>query len=152
MTEAKVVDISKKNIVLREAVAEGFIKLKKDTIQLIKEGKIEKGDVINTAKVAGFLAAKKTAELIPMCHPIPIEYIDVDIKIEEEGLRVISTVKAHYKTGVEMEALTATSIALLTIWDMVKKYEKDSQGQYPETKITEIKVIKKSKISDDNTS
>ncbi|BCU70499.1 cyclic pyranopterin monophosphate synthase MoaC [Stygiolobus caldivivus] len=151
MTEAKVVDISKKEVVLREAKVEGFIKLKKDTINLIKEGKIEKGDVINTAKVAGFLAAKRTPELIPMCHPIPIEAVDIDIKIEENGLRVITSVKAHYKTGVEMEALTATSIVLLTIWDMVKKYEKDPQGQYPETEISNIKVLSKSKIYDDNT-
>ncbi|QGR18793.1 cyclic pyranopterin monophosphate synthase MoaC [Stygiolobus azoricus] len=152
MTEAKIVDISKKDVILREAIAEGFIKLKKETLSLIRESKVEKGDVINTAKVAGFLAAKKTSELIPMCHPIPLEFVDIDIKIEDEGLRVITTVKAHYKTGVEMEALTATSIALLTIWDMVKKYEKDSQGQYPETQISYIRVIRKTKIYDDNTS
>ncbi|MEJ2779321.1 MAG: cyclic pyranopterin monophosphate synthase MoaC [Sulfolobaceae archaeon] len=152
MTEAKIVDISKKDVILREAIAEGFIKLKKETLSLIRDSKVEKGDVINTAKVAGFLAAKKTPELIPMCHPIPLEFVDIDIKIEDEGLRVITTVKANYKTGVEMEALTATSVALLTIWDMVKKYEKDSQGQYPETQISHIRVIRKTKIYDDNTS
>lgn len=145
MTEAKVVDISSKDVVLREAVAEGFIRLKKETIEKIKNKEVEKGDVITVAKTAGILAAKKTPELIPMCHPIPLEYIDVDIKIEEEGLRVISKVKAHYKTGVEMEALTATSVALLTIWDMVKKYEKDEKGQYPYTEIKDIKVVSKIK-------
>lgn len=149
MTEAKIVDISSKDIVLREAKVEGFIKLKKDTIEKIKKRQIEKGDVITVAKTAGMLGAKKTPDLIPMCHPIPIEYVDIDIKIEENGLRVITIVRAHYKTGVEMEALTATSIALLTIWDMVKKYEKDDNGQYPETEITSIKVLNKIKISDD---
>ncbi|BFH73536.1 cyclic pyranopterin monophosphate synthase MoaC [Sulfurisphaera javensis] len=147
MTEAKIVDISSKDIVLREATAEGFIKLRKETIEKIKNKEIEKGDVIAIAKTAGILAAKRTPELIPMCHPIPLEYVDIDIQIEEEGLRVITTVKAHYKTGVEMEALTATSIALLTIWDMVKKYEKDEKGQYPNTEISSIRVVNKIKIS-----
>ncbi|BFI75139.1 cyclic pyranopterin monophosphate synthase MoaC [Sulfurisphaera ohwakuensis] len=149
MTEAKIVDISSKDIVLREAVVEGYIKLRKETIEKIKNKEVEKGDVITVAKTAGILAAKKTPELIPMCHPIPLEFVDVEIKIEEEGLRVISTVKAHYKTGVEMEALTATSVALLTIWDMVKKYEKDENGQYPYTEIKSIRVINKIKTYDD---
>ncbi|MBB5252943.1 cyclic pyranopterin monophosphate synthase MoaC [Sulfurisphaera ohwakuensis] len=149
MTEAKIVDISSKDIVLREAVVEGYIKLRKETIEKIKNKEVEKGDVATVAKTAGILAAKKTPELIPMCHPIPLEFVDVEIKIEEEGLRVISTVKAHYKTGVEMEALTATSVALLTIWDMVKKYEKDENGQYPYTEIKSIRVINKIKTCDD---
>ncbi|AAY80268.1 molybdenum cofactor biosynthesis protein C [Sulfolobus acidocaldarius DSM 639] len=139
------IDISGKDIVLREAIAEGFIKLKKDTIEKITKREIEKGDVIATAKVAGILAAKKTHELLPMCHPIPLEYINVEIEIENDGLKVVSTVRAHYRTGVEMEALTATSIALLTIWDMVKKYEKDEEGQYPLTEISKIRVVSKIK-------
>lgn len=150
MTETRMVDISSKDVVLREAIAEGFIKLRRETIEKIKRKEIEKGDVITVAKTAGILAAKKTYELIPMCHPIPLEFVNVDINIEEEGLRVIATVKAHYKTGVEMEALTAASVALLTIWDMVKKYEKDENGQYPYTQITEIKVLNKIKTYDDN--
>lgn len=150
MTETKIVDISSKDIVLREATAEGFIILKSTTIEKIKKREIEKGDVITVAKTAGILAAKRTHELIPMCHPIPIEFVNVDVKIEDEGIRVHTTVKAHYKTGVEMEALTATSIALLTIWDMVKKYEKDEKGQYPTTAIKEIKVLNKVKTYDDN--
>ncbi|QIW23335.1 cyclic pyranopterin monophosphate synthase MoaC [Sulfolobus sp. S-194] len=149
MTEAKIIDISSKDVVLREAVVEGYIKLRKETIEKIKNKEIEKGDVITVAKTAGILAAKKTPELIPMCHPMPLEFVDVEIKIEEEGLRVISTIKAHYKTGVEMEALTATSVALLTIWDMVKKYEKDENGQYPYTEIKSIRVINKIKTYDD---
>ncbi|MEM0199761.1 MAG: cyclic pyranopterin monophosphate synthase MoaC [Saccharolobus sp.] len=144
-SEVKMIDISKKDIVLREAVAEGFIELRKETIQRILENSIEKGDVISAAKIAGILAAKKTSELLPLCHPIPLENITVDIEVKDNGIRVISKVKAHYKTGVEMEALTATSIALLTIWDMVKKYEKDENGKYPNTAIKEIRVIDKVK-------
>lgn len=140
------VDISEKEPVLRIATAEGKIKLKKETIERIKKGEIEKGDVISTAKVAGIMAAKRTYELIPMCHPIPIENVEIDIQVNDNEITVISTVKTHYKTGVEMEALTATATALLTIWDMVKKYEKDQNGQYPITQIIDIKVTNKVKL------
>ncbi|QGA54460.1 cyclic pyranopterin monophosphate synthase MoaC [Sulfolobus sp. E5-1-F] len=147
-SEAKMVDISPKETVLREAEAEGFIKLKDDTIKRIVENEIEKGNVIAVAKTAGIMAAKKTSELLPLCHLIPLESVDIDIKIENNGIRVRSKVKAHYKTGVEMEALVATSISLLTIWDMVKKYEKDENGKYPYTVIKDIKVIDKIKEKD----
>ncbi|NON61902.1 MULTISPECIES: cyclic pyranopterin monophosphate synthase MoaC [Acidianus] len=140
------IDISEKSYSLRTAIAEGFIKLKNTTIERIRKGDVEKGDVISVAKVAGILAAKRTPELLPMCHPIPIEYITVNLNIENEGIRVVTEVKAYYKTGVEMEALVSTSTALLTIWDMVKKYEKDENGQYPDTVISEVKVIKKTKL------
>ncbi|AOL15733.1 molybdenum cofactor biosynthesis protein C [Sulfolobus sp. A20] len=147
MSEQKVsmIDISSKEVVLREAEAEGFIKLRHETIEKIRKNQIEKGDVITVSKTAGILAAKRTHELIPLCHPIPLEKIDVEIDIENEGVRVKSKVLAHYKTGVEMEALVATSVALLTIWDMVKKYEKDDIGKYPFTEIKEIKVTNKEK-------
>ncbi|TRM83134.1 cyclic pyranopterin monophosphate synthase MoaC, partial [Sulfolobus sp. A20-N-G8] len=135
----------RKEVVLREAEAEGFIKLRHETIEKIRKNQIEKGDVITVSKTAGILAAKRTHELIPLCHPIPLEKIDVEIDIENEGVRVKSKVLAHYKTGVEMEALVATSVALLTIWDMVKKYEKDDIGKYPFTEIKEIKVTNKEK-------
>ena len=141
----KQVDVSEKPVVLREAVAEGFIRLRKETVSLIRAGKIEKGDVVSVAKVAGILAAKRTHELIPLCHPIPLEAVEVDVIIEDEGVRVRSYVKAHYKTGVEMEALAAVTTALLTVWDMVKKYEKDETGNYPLTRIEEIKVVEKRK-------
>ncbi|WP_338601433.1 cyclic pyranopterin monophosphate synthase MoaC [Sulfolobus tengchongensis] len=144
-SEAKMVDISPKEIILRVAEAEGYIRLKKDTIKKIMENEIEKGNVIAVAKTAGILAAKKTSELLPLCHLIPLENVEIDIKVEEEGVRVRSKVKAHYRTGVEMEALVATSISLLTIWDMVKKYEKDESGKYPYTVIENIKVIDKIK-------
>ncbi|ACP38126.1 cyclic pyranopterin monophosphate synthase MoaC [Saccharolobus islandicus] len=147
-SEAKMVDISPKETILRVAEAEGFIKLKNDTIRRIMENEVEKGNVIAVAKTAGIMAAKKTSELLPLCHLIPLENVDIDIKIENNGIRVRSKVKAHYKTGVEMEALVATSISLLTIWDMVKKYEKDENGKYPYTMIKDIKVIDKIKEKD----
>lgn len=141
------VDISNKEVVLREAVAEGFIKLRPETLQLVREGKIEKGDVITIAKTAGILAAKRTPDLLPLCHPIPLEKVEMEVLVENGGIRVRARVMAHYKTGVEMEALTSVSVALLTIWDMVKKYEKDERGQYPSTAITDVKVVSKLKIS-----
>ncbi len=143
--DVKMIDISMKPTSLRVAKAEGFIKLKKETIELIKKKKVKKGDVINVAKVAAILAVKHTWEIIPLCHPIPITSINIDINVEDDGIRVTSEVKAYAKTGVEMEALIGASIALLTIWDMVKAYEKDEKGQYPFTEIKYIRVIEKVK-------
>ncbi|MGB9134156.1 MAG: cyclic pyranopterin monophosphate synthase MoaC [Candidatus Bathyarchaeia archaeon] len=140
------VDVSKKPEVFRQATARGTIKLKAGTVQLIRKGKIEKGDVFTLAKTAGILAAKKTSEIIPLCHPLPLTNVDIAIKIiDDSSVAVEATVKAHAKTGVEMEALTAVSAALLTIWDMAKKHEKDSEGQYPTTAISDIKVLSKVK-------
>jgi cyclic pyranopterin phosphate synthase len=142
---AYMVDISKKESVYREAVAEGFIRLRKETVELIKRGAVEKGDVITVSKVAGVLAAKKVSELLPLCHTIPLTYVDIDLSLLDDGVKVTTVVRTNAQTGVEMEALTATSIALLNIWDMVKKYEKDEEGQYPETIITNIRVVHKYK-------
>ncbi|MEM1673391.1 MAG: cyclic pyranopterin monophosphate synthase MoaC [Candidatus Bathyarchaeia archaeon] len=140
------VDITAKPEVYREATAVGRIKLRPETIKLIREGLIEKGDPIYTAKIAGILASKNTPALIPLCHPIPITNVDIDIIIiDESTIEVSATVRSRAQTGVEMEALVAASIALLTIWDMVKKYEKNSEGQYPYTLIQEIRVIRKVK-------
>ncbi len=139
------VDISKKNDVPRIAIAEGFIRLKKETLDAIRSNRVPKGDVFNTANISAILAVKKTPDLIPMCHPIPISSIDLDFRIEENGVRVRCTVKSIGKTGVEMEALTGVSIALLTIWDMVKSLEKDEKGNYPDTAIEYIRVLKKLK-------
>lgn len=139
------VDVTNKTDVYREAEAEGFIKLRPETLRKIREGRVEKGDVFSVTNVAAILAAKKTPELLPLCHPIPITNISVKMYVEDEGIRVRTTVKAVSKTGVEMEALVATSIALLNIWDMVKKYEKDEVGQYPYTEITNIRVLSKIK-------
>ncbi|MEM2259816.1 MAG: cyclic pyranopterin monophosphate synthase MoaC [Candidatus Methanomethylicaceae archaeon] len=141
----KMIDISQKEIITREAKAIGSIKLKQETIELIKNNLIEKGDVLTIAKIATIQAIKNTSNLLPLCHPIQIEYINVDFEIKDCEIEVIVLVKANAKTGVEMEALVGVAIALLTIWDMVKKYEKNENGQYPETLIKNIKVIEKIK-------
>ncbi len=139
------VDISEKEIVPRRAVAEGFIRLRKETLEKIRRGEIKKGDPFEVSRVAAFLAVKSTPKIIPHCHPIPIEFVGVSFEVEEEGIRVKCEVKARAKTGVEMEALTGVSVALLTLWDMVKYLEKDERGQYPWTRISEIKVLEKVK-------
>jgi cyclic pyranopterin phosphate synthase len=140
------VDISDKPKVFREATATGTIKLKPETIRLINKGKIAKGDPLYTAKIAGILAAKKTSTLIPFCHPLPLTNVEVEIKVlDKSTVQVASTVKTKAQTGVEMEALVATAVSLLTIWDMVKQYEKDAEGQYPSTVIENIRVVKKIK-------
>jgi cyclic pyranopterin phosphate synthase len=140
------VDISSKREVFREATATGTIKLKPETIHLIKEGKIAKGDPLYTAKIAGILAAKETSTLIPLCHPLPLTNIEIKIKVlNKSTVQVTSTVKTKAQTGVEMEALVAAAVSLLTIWDMVKQYEKDAEGQYPSTIIENIRVVKKIK-------
>ena len=140
------VDVSGKAEIFREATAAGTIKLKPETVNLIKEGKIAKGDPLYTAKIAGVLAAKKTSGLVPLCHPLPLTNVEVEAKIlDESTVEVSSTVKAKAQTGVEMEALVGTSVGLLTIWDMVKQYEKDANGQYPTTAIENIHVIRKFK-------
>lgn len=146
MTYMSMADISKKPDVFREATAIGTIKLKPETVRLIKEGRIEKGDVFSLAKTAGVLAAKKTSELIPLCHPLSLSTVEVEAQpFEESRIVVKARVKAFAKTGVEMEALVAVSAALLTIWDMTKQYEKDSRGQYPSTIIEDIRVLEKVK-------
>ncbi len=139
------VDITEKPVVYREATARGFIRLRKETIEAIREGKVPKGDVLNVARTAAIQAVKRTWDLLPLCHPIPITSVSVDFNVREDGVEVTVTVKATSKTGVEMEALTGASIALLTVWDMVKALEKDEEGQYPYTSIQEIKVVEKIK-------
>ena len=139
------IDISDKKPILRKAIAEGIIKLKKETLEKVKAGEIKKGDPFEVARVAAILAVKRTPEIVPHCHPIPIEHVKVDFWLEEGVIRVRCEVKAIAKTGVEMEALTGVSVALLTIWDMVKYLEKDERGQYPDTEIVSIKVLEKVK-------
>ncbi len=140
------VDVSDKAEIFREATASGSIKLKPETIKLIKTGKIAKGDPICTAKIAAILAAKKTSTLIPLCHPLPLTNVQIDVEIPNEfTVEVSATVKARAQTGVEMEALAAVSMGLLTVWDMTKQYEKDAAGQYPSTAIENIHVVRKFK-------
>jgi cyclic pyranopterin phosphate synthase len=140
------VDVTDKPEAHREASARGQIKLRKETVKLIKEGKIEKGDPFQVAKVAGVLAAKHTSSLIPLCHQIPLTNVKISLRIvDETTVEAESTVKTKAQTGVEMEALAATAVALLTVWDMTKQYEKDTAGQYPFTIIQNIHVTQKTK-------
>ena len=118
--KAQMVDVTQKPMQQREASAKGFIFLKPETLDLIKQQLIKKGDVITVAEIAGIQAAKKTHELIPLCHPLSLTKIDVKASILENGIEVTSLVKCVGQTGVEMEALTAVSVALLTIYDMCK--------------------------------
>jgi cyclic pyranopterin phosphate synthase len=140
------VDVSGKAEIFREATATGTIKLRSETINLIENGKIAKGDPLYIAKIAGVLAAKRTSDLIPLCHPLPLTNVEVDVKVSDKSTIVATaTVKTKAQTGVEMEALTAVSVALLTVWDMTKQYEKDPAGQYPSTAIENIHVVRKFK-------
>lgn len=142
------IDVSAKPEVFRQATATGTIRLKPETVRLIKEGKIAKGDPLYTAKVAGILAAKRTSTLIPLCHHLPLANAEIITKISSnETVQVTATVKTRAQTGVEMEALTAVAVSLLTVWDMVKQYEKDPEGQYPSTRIEDTHVVKKVKES-----
>lgn len=141
------IDISTKPEVYREAKAKGLIKLKPETLKLIQKRKVEKGDVFSVAKVAGILAAKNTCNLIPLCHPLPLTNVELDLRIVDDGVEAESTVKTKAQTGVEMEALVAVSVALLTVWDMTKQYEKDRFGQYPSTVLENVHVVSKIKKS-----
>lgn len=141
----KMVEIAGKDDVRRVARASGRIRLKEDTILRIREGKIEKGSVLITAQVAAIAAVKKTPDLIPMCHQLQITGVDVDFEFHKEEIEAKVEVRSIGKTGVEMEAITGVSVALLTIWDMVKAVEKDKRGQYPVTEIGRIRVIEKIK-------
>ena len=121
---ARMVDISAKAATRREATAEGFIHVAKDALQAIAEQEVKKGDVLATARIAGIMAAKRTADLIPLCHPLPIDAVSLDLAIEATGIRATATVATTHGTGVEMEALTAVSAALLTVYDMAKALDR----------------------------
>ncbi len=142
---AQMVDISAKGDVVREAVAAGKIFLRPETLKAIQDGAVVKGNVLATARVAATLSVKTTPSLIPMCHAIPISGIEVDFEEGDGFIETTVRVKSTGKTGVEMEALVGVSLALLTIWDMVKSAEKDKAGQYPVTRIEDIRVIEKRK-------
>ncbi|WP_394697813.1 cyclic pyranopterin monophosphate synthase MoaC [uncultured Methanomethylovorans sp.] len=147
---AVMVDISEKKIVDRSAIAVGEILLSDSTIERIKSGTIEKGNVLATARTAAILGVKRTPELIPMCHQIPITGVDVKFTFEKNTIIASVEVKSVGRTGVEMEALTGVSIALLTVWDMVKSIEKDNTGNYPHTSINNINVLEKVKGTKSN--
>jgi cyclic pyranopterin phosphate synthase len=139
------VDVSEKPVVLRKAQAAGKIFLSPGTVEEIKAGRIEKGDPLQVAEVAAMNAAKQTHLLIPHCHQILLDTVRVDFNVRPDGIEVLCYVSARARTGVEMEALVGVSMALNTLWDMVKYLEKDEQGQYPSTRITDIRVIQKTK-------
>jgi len=139
------VDITEKAIVRRQAEAGGRIFLSPDTIEKIRTHQIKKGDPLLVAEVAAMNAAKQTHLLIPHCHQIPLDIVKVTFEVSKETIEVRCLVRAQARTGVEMEALVGVSIALNTLWDMVKYLEKDEMGQYPGTRITDIRVIKKEK-------
>jgi cyclic pyranopterin phosphate synthase len=124
--EARMVDVSKKDVTERVAIAEGFVSMSTDTVALVEKGIAKKGDVLATARIAGIMAAKKTHELIPLCHPLAITKASVDFETQSRpaGIRVMSEVKVSGQTGVEMEALTAVAVACLTIYDMLKAADK----------------------------
>jgi cyclic pyranopterin phosphate synthase len=136
---ARMVDVSDKDVTNRIAVARGTIHMRPETLELILEGKVEKGDVFSVARVAGIMAAKKTCELIPMCHPLNITSVEIDLTPQEKPARVEieATVRVDGKTGVEMEAMTAVSVAGLTVYDMCKAVDR-------EMTIGEIRLVKKS--------
>jgi len=118
------VDVSAKAETIREAVAKGRVAMRPETVGLIAAGNMQKGDVLGTARIAGIMAAKRTAELIPLCHALALDAVSVDLTIEDDGVEITATVKTMGRTGAEMEALTAVSVAALTIYDMAKAVDK----------------------------
>jgi cyclic pyranopterin phosphate synthase len=121
---ARMVDVGDKPMTRREAVAEGFITLQPATLAAITAGSVPKGEVLNTARIAGILAAKRCGEMIPLCHPLPLESVAIDFDLQQSRIRIQATARVTAKTGVEMEALTAVSVAALTIYDMCKSIDK----------------------------
>ncbi len=140
------VEVGEKPDQKRMAVAKGSIFLDKNTVTLIQNEEIKKGNVLTTAQIAGIQAVKNTSSIIPLCHPLALTGIEIDFKIKADEIIAKCAVNTLGKTGVEMEAITGVSVALLTIWDMVKAVEKDENGQYPNTQISNIEVIRKEKI------
>jgi cyclic pyranopterin phosphate synthase len=136
--KARMVDVSHKKDQVRIAVARGFIRLSPGTVKLIRENQVKKGDVLTVAQIAGIQAGKKTSELIPLCHPLAITKIEVLTDLEDSGVTVTAEARCTGQTGVEMEALTAVSVALLTIYDMCKAVDKGMV-------IGEVRLVEKSK-------
>jgi cyclic pyranopterin phosphate synthase len=132
------VDVSTKPVQLREAVARGEVRLQPSTLRLIKSNRIAKGDVLNTARVAGIQAAKRTGELIPLCHPLALSHVEVALELKRDRIVITGTAKIAAQTGVEMEALTAVAVAALTIYDMCKAVDKQMV-------IGDIRLVSKTK-------
>ena len=143
--EAQMVDVTEKDDVYRESTASGRIRLRESTVAAIREGDVEKGNVLSTARIAAIQAVKHTWEDVPMCHQIPVTGIDTGFELEDDAVVARGSVTSTGKTGVEMEALNGVTRALLTVWDMVKSAEKDGNGEYPETVIEDVRVNEKVK-------
>ena len=140
-----IVEIGSKAIVERRASATGLLKLSEASAQAIQSKNVKKGDVLEASTIAAIQAVKETPRIVPHCHPIPLEGCKVHWSWESHALRCTVHVSAHYKTGIEMEALTGVCAGLLCALDMVKSIEKDAMGQYPDTSISDIKVLEKFK-------
>ena len=136
---ASMVDVGDKAVTSREAVARGHVSIQPETARLIREGLLKKGDVLTVAQVAGIMGSKKTSELIPLCHPLPIDKVDVDLELDEERSRIniVATARTTARTGVEMEAMTAVSVAALTLYDMCKAVDRG-------IRIEGIRLVRKS--------
>lgn len=126
---AKMVDVTEKDVTYREAIAEGTVTVNPDTMALIKNGGVKKGDVLAVAQIAGIMAAKKTSDMIPMCHPLTLSGADIDFQLTDTTIHITATVRCKGSTGVEMEALSAVSTAALTIYDMCKAVQRDIEIQ-----------------------
>ena len=140
-----IVEIGSKPVVERKASATGLLNLKLETKQAIENKVVKKGDVIEASTIAAIQAVKETPRIIPHCHPIPLEGCKVEWEWEGTSLRCTVHVSAHYKTGIEMEALTGVSAGLLCVLDMIKSYEKDNEGQYPDASLTDLRIVEKRK-------
>lgn len=137
--KARMVDVSEKDVTLREAVASGVISMKPETFRMVMNAEIAKGDVLGVAKIAGIMAAKKTSELIPLCHPLDITHVEIRFNLQEKqsAITIEAGVKTHHRTGAEMEALVAVTTAALTIYDMCKAVDRAMV-------ISDVKLVKKS--------
>lgn len=140
-----IIDVGSKLVVAREAVATGLLRLTPESLDVVANGRSPKGDVREASTVAAIQAVKETPRTLPHCHPIPIEGCTVDWVVEDAGLRCTVSVRTHWTTGVEMEALCGVNAGLLCVWDMLKSIEKDSYGQYPSAVIDGVRVLRKSK-------
>ena len=134
--EARMVDVGEKTVVRRTAAAAGRISMSSQTVEMLRERALPKGDALNTARIAGVMAAKRTPELIPLCHGLNLTSVDVEFEVGEEEIGIVATARASDRTGVEMEALTAVSVAALTLYDMIKAVD-------PAARIDDIQVLRK---------
>ena len=145
LTGARMVDVGAKPVVPRVAEAQGRLRLRPATTRAIRAGRLEKGDALEIGRTAAILAAKQTPHLLPLCHPVPLDAVDVSFHVRRDGVQCRVRVHAQYRTGVEMEALVAVTVGLLTVWDLVKPLEKDAHGQYPTAALENVRVVRKVK-------